>query len=38
VANGVWTGIKPLAVDIAGIEARAGNLGDAGDLYKAWMK
>jgi hypothetical protein len=38
VANGVWTGIKPLAVDIAGIEARAGNLGDAGDLMKAWMK
>lgn len=38
VANGVWTGIKPLAVDLVGIEAKAGNMGDAGDLVKAWMK
>jgi hypothetical protein len=38
VANGVWIGIKPLAVDFVGIEAKAGSLGEPGDLVKAWMK
>lgn len=38
VANGVWNGIKPLAVDLVDMEAKAGNLGTAGDLVKAWIK
>jgi hypothetical protein len=38
VANGVWNGIKPLAVDLVNIEARAGNLGTPGEVVKAWIK
>jgi hypothetical protein len=38
VANGVWNGIKPLAVDLVNMEARAGELGTPGELVKAWIK
>ena len=38
VANGVWNGIKPLAVDLVNIEAKAGNLGTPGEVVKAWIK
>ena len=38
MANGVWNGIKPIAVDLIGIEAKAGNLGGAGDVVNAWRK
>jgi hypothetical protein len=38
VANGVWNGIKPLAVDLVDVEAKEGHLGTAGDLVKAWIK
>jgi hypothetical protein len=38
VADGIWNGIKPLAVDLVNIEARAGNLGTPGEVVKAWIK
>lgn len=38
VANGVWNGIAPIAVDLVGMQSKAGNLGEAGELVKAWIK
>ncbi|KAK3678468.1 hypothetical protein LTR78_001765 [Recurvomyces mirabilis] len=38
IANGMWNGIKPIAVDLIGIEAKNGNLAQAGDLITAWRK
>lgn len=38
VTNGVWNGIAPVAVDLVAMESKAGHLGDAGDLVKAWIK
>ena len=38
VANGVWNGIAPVAVDLVGMQSKAGNLGEAGDLVNAWIK
>jgi hypothetical protein len=34
----LWNGIKPLAVVLVNMEAKAEGLGTAGDLVKAWIK
>ncbi|KAK5677772.1 hypothetical protein LTS10_009655 [Elasticomyces elasticus] len=36
IADGVWQGVKPIAVNLVAIEAAAGQMGTAGQVINAW--